>query len=113
MGKDSQRMTSRSGRATRPNQRKGDLNEGDLSEASLSRTELESAIEEDPTLVPTGPSVLQVEDAVLEPAGNRSPFGGLGRTVGTSGTDGAGGARPQRNRWAGRDNWPGHQRSWL
>src|SRR5579859_5682485 len=43
----------------------------------LNRNEIETLIEEDPTLVPSGPSELQVDDAVLDPQEIEALLAGL------------------------------------
>src|SRR4051812_36158345 len=43
----------------------------------LNRDDLENLIEEDPTLVPTGPSEFQIEDAILDPKEIEALLAGL------------------------------------
>src|SRR6266478_3574968 len=57
MGKDSRRRRDRKAQEPKPVE----------SESDLSREDLESLIEDDPTLVPVGPSEFEVEDSVLAP----------------------------------------------
>ena len=67
MGKDSRKWRERRKAAKTSGTQAGEL----------SRDDLETLIEEDPTLVPTGPSEFEVDDAVLDPQEINALLAGL------------------------------------